>query len=71
MKKLVRGGDGMTELDLELEHILSGFEGSETITENLISELMGRGVPENSLRTLQKQGFKYFRDSDSFFLPYD
>lgn len=71
MKKFMRGGEKVTELDLELEHIFSGFEGSETITENLITELKGRGFPEIDLRALQRQGFKYFRGSDSFFMPYE
>ena len=59
------------QLKRELDHILSGFEGSETITENLISELVGHGVPEADLRIFQKCGYKYFRGSDSFFMPHD
>jgi hypothetical protein len=60
-----------SELDRELEHILSGFEGSEEISESLISELSGKGMPAGDLRFLKSQGFKYFRGTGSFFIPLD
>lgn len=58
----------MNELDIELEHILAGFEGQE-IDENLIYELSEKGFPADELRSLGMQGFKYFRGTNSFFIP--
>jgi len=57
------------QLEKELDHMLSGFFGSEELSENIISELSKRGIPEKDLRLLQRQGFQYFRATDSFFIP--
>jgi len=57
------------ELKKEREHILSGFKGSEELTEGLIAELSCQGMPVDDLRCLRDQGFKYFRGTNSFFIP--
>ena len=60
-----------SKLDKEADHMISGFAGSECLDEKLISELSTRGMPEKDLKMLRDQGFHYFRETNSFFLPMD
>jgi hypothetical protein len=59
------GSEPTIELDEALDYVFGG-KGQEEITDELILELVEKGIPEEDLRAFKDRGFAYCRERGSF-----
>jgi hypothetical protein len=60
--------DLQEEEDFDMQTVFKG-QGTEDLTEDLITQLVAQGFPEKDLREMKAKGFKYSRPRNSFVSP--